>query len=366
MDSPAAIENEVATTIQASMILECCLLAATAVVVYDQVLIIPDMFHVLKRRGFSGVSWILSLNQITLLVKTICSIPANDAILRAISNCNQAMALSFLVIGVTLTTAFNSLRLFAISLHNKSLTAATFLLGIVPAITNIYLYFMSSEPSWTFHDTVICSLYTSLSEDTLIKYVRYELLIYITDIGAVEIITRVSAVLSDILAIGGTWYYNISVYKMAYNANIKHSLAYIILRDANILAYTNSNEVTQISQTISLAIEPFVLVLPMLLTTHFMLNLQHASAATSDDTAIQDISFDQSIRRTISLRFASRISDAMGGPLEYMSVSGETLEDEHDDLSDAGEEDQPLSTGYVAVAKDDTDETEEGLLESNI
>lgn len=36
---------------------------------------------------------------------------------------------------------------------------------------------MSSEPSWTFHDTVICSLYTSLSEDTLIKYVRYELLI---------------------------------------------------------------------------------------------------------------------------------------------------------------------------------------------
>lgn len=167
---------------------------------------------------------------------------------------------------------------------------------------------------------------------------------------------------------------------MAYNANIKHSLAYIILRDgsfffvvmllihtltliANILAYTNSNEVTQ---TISLAIEPFVLVLPMLLTTHFMLNLQHASAATSDDTAIQDISFDQSIRRTISLRFASRISDAMGGPLEYMSVSGETLEDEHDDLSDAGEEDQPLSTGYVAVAKDDTDETEEGLLESNI
>ncbi|EED79787.1 predicted protein [Postia placenta Mad-698-R] len=248
-----------------NMILECCLLAATAVVVYDQVLIIPDMFHVLKRRGFSGVSWILSLNQITLLVKTICSIPVNDAILRAIGNCDQAMGLSFLVIGVTLTTD------------------------------------------------------------------------YITDIGAVEIITRVSAVLSDILAIGGTWYYNISVYKMAYNANIKHSLAYIILRDANISAYTNPNEVTQ-----------------------------HASAATSDDTAIQDISFDQSIRRTISLRFASRISDAMGGPLEYMSVSGETLEDEYDDLSDAGEEDQPLSTGYVAVAKDDTDETEEGLLESNI
>lgn len=88
------------------MILECCLLAATgswlrhhltcmitdicsaAVVVYDQVLIIPDMFHVLKRRGFSGVSWILSLNQITLLVKTICSIPANDAILRAIVGTN--------------------------------------------------------------------------------------------------------------------------------------------------------------------------------------------------------------------------------------------------------------------------------------
>lgn len=275
------------------------------------------------------------------------------------------MGLSFLVIGVTLTTAFNSLRLFAISLHNKWLTAATFLLGIVPAITNIYLYFMSSETPWTFYDTVFCSLYTSLSDDTLIK---------------LEIITRVSAVLSDILAIGGTWYYNFSVYKMAYKANIKHSLAYIILRDgsfffvvmllihtftliANMLAYTNSNEVTQ---TISMAIEPFVLVLPMLLTTHFMLNLQHASTATSDDTAIQDISFDQSIRRTMSLRFASRISDAMSGPLEYMSVPGETLEDEHDDLSDSEEGDQPLSTDYVAVPRDDTNETEEGLLELNI
>ncbi|EED84102.1 predicted protein [Postia placenta Mad-698-R] len=179
MDSPAAIENEVATTIQASMILEYCLLAATAVVVYDQVLIMPDMFHVLKRHGFSGVSWILSLNQITLLVKTICSIPADDAILRAIGDRGHIDH----------------------CLHNKWLTAATFLLGIVPAITNIYLYFMSSETPWTFYDTVFCSLYTSLSDDTLIK------------------------------SIGGTWYYNFSVYKMAYKANIKHSLAYIILRD---------------------------------------------------------------------------------------------------------------------------------------
>jgi len=141
----------------------------------------------------------------------------------------------------------------------------------------------------------------------------------------VEIVTRLSAIICDIIVIILTWHYNYDSYKEALRANVDASLAACVLKDGT-MYFIVLTLINVLSMVVDLDnkymfnwIGFFNVQIPPLLISRFLLNLRQVAYAPDQELGTLNPSFvrTMSTRQFSSLRLATRITGNLDAELDH-------------------------------------------------
>ncbi|TFY59207.1 hypothetical protein EVJ58_g5932 [Rhodofomes roseus] len=255
-------EQEIITLLQSNFITNYCELATCMLIFFEHIVTLPDEIRFIWRRKLTMSSLIFLLNRYILflygLVNVVGVIPwttnigsdafsgfvcASDAE-RKTCRCAAIIMLYtvFTLLLYAITPIFSTLRVYAIAGRKWHFALATFLTGMVAVASNLVM----------------------------------------------TIATRVCSIVSDLLVIVVTWWRTYALKREADRLHMRASLATLLLRDGTI--YFVAILVLNIVHIIFVLyngnvvyVTIFLIPIPALLTSRFLLNLRRANEASSID-----------------------------------------------------------------------------------
>ncbi|EMD36546.1 hypothetical protein CERSUDRAFT_95835 [Gelatoporia subvermispora B] len=165
------------------------------------------------------------------------------------------------------------------------------------------------------------------------------------------IATRACAIAADLLTLVVTWSSTYRIKRDADKANVKASLATLLLRDGTvyfiILLALNAMHMASYLTNTFVNISWFLVPISSILISRFLLNLRQVYHPMNIDTARPSFvrSLYQSQSQMSDLRFASTFIGNMGAPLDYNSFSAD-MDDDRDATSTAAAEISLGDLGY--------------------
>ncbi|KAH9840607.1 uncharacterized protein C8Q71DRAFT_904709 [Rhodofomes roseus] len=287
-------EQEIITLLQSNFITNYCELATCMLIFFEHIVTLPDEIRFIWRRKLTMSSLIFLLNRYILflygLVNVVGVIPwttnigsdafsgfvcASDAE-RKTCRCAAIIMLYtvFTLLLYAITPIFSTLRVYAIAGRKWHFALATFLTGMVAVASNLanavqaslgYLVYVGPLP--------VCTYNAYYSESEHLK---------------LTIATRVCSIVSDLLVIVVTWWRTYALKREADRLHMRASLATLLLRDGTI--YFVAILVLNIVHIIFVLyngnvvyVTIFLIPIPALLTSRFLLNLRRANEASSID-----------------------------------------------------------------------------------
>ncbi|KAH9846946.1 hypothetical protein C2E23DRAFT_946664 [Lenzites betulinus] len=294
-------------------------MATFALIFYDYAITLDREVTFVWGKRFTGATALFILNRYLSLLKypiyIVNQLPLSD---KVVPSCTIVSIYSMVaqILPYIVWAAFSALRVYAITGQNWKAALAVVLPGSLLFISNIALYagvYMQNYPL-----PLGCIIFLTLPADI---YNSSRLL-------TVLIATRSCAILSDALVISITWWRTWGIRKLVAQANVKVSLASLLLRDG--LSFVSVLLIANVFHIAFSLTGRFTLTLTMeeplttILVSRFLLNLREADAsrAVDDLDAMSRPSFvgGPNGGDVNTLRFASSFIAPLGAPLDHSSI----------------------------------------------